>query len=236
MQKTSILPRIDVKKGFLKVLYNELIKGKTLDFRYALIKKVPAYFNIKPLSTEEFRFFKYVIGDLYEDGYIKLKPNREYVYQLTRKGLNEAQKEFDDMKLPLFNIKSLYLQPDLFMKVYQHYKDGDFETAIFKTFKLLEEKVRMKANLPPSDNVARLMSDAFRADGGLLKYPYAKTEGEQNGLRNLMSGAIMFFKSPRSHRTVVTEDPNKVMYILAFSSLLLDLLDECKLVNSKQEK
>lgn len=236
MQKPRILPRIDIKKGFLKVLYNELAKGKTPDFRYILIKKVPAYFCRKPLSKEEFQFYKYIIGELYRDGYIELGPNRKYVYQLTPKGLNEAGKEFDDMRLPLFDISSLYLRPNLYKKIYQYYKNGDFETAIFKAFKLLEEKVRTKANLPPSDNVARLMSDAFKSDGGRLKYPYAKTEGEQNGIQNLMRGSIMFFKSPRSHRTVITDNPNRVMFIFAFAHLLLEIVDECELTDSNQKK
>jgi len=214
-----------IKKAFLKLTYQEIIRtGVFHDFRKLLVVHVRKLFDTKSLSDNYFDKGKIGISELERDGYIEKAPGREFVYRLTTKGIAEAKKEINEMKLPYFSLHSLNLQPDL----------GDFDGAIFKACKHLEETVRAKARLSASIIGVALMDTAFKRKNGLLRYPYVLDEGEQEGLHHMMRGTIGFFKNPSSHRTVVWEDPNDVMYVITTISFLLDIVNKCELVEPRK--
>lgn len=227
------MPIILLKKCFIKVLSEQMLDGQLLPYQ-AIFGKVPDFFQIEPLSSEELARGKGAVKELERDGYIqRVVGIRFESYKLTRKALKITNQDIERMSLPKVDLIEL-LSPrhDLIKKVYDDYLVGDYESAIFNAYKLLEVSVRKKAELPLSDNVSKLMADAFKPDCGRLKYPDRETPGEQQGIQLLMAGAIMFFKSPRSHRTVILEDPNTVMNVLAFARFLLDLTDKCELIQS----
>ncbi len=132
------------------------------------------------------------------------------------------------MKLSSVDIDQLLLRDDLRSKVRDDFISGDYETAVFKAFRFLQESVRAKAAEPASSLGITLMSAAFSPNNGKLKHPGAAVPQEQDGLHQLMRGAIGWFKNPSSHRTVPREDDQQAAQVLAFANLLLDLLDECK--------
>jgi uncharacterized protein (TIGR02391 family) len=226
----TLIPLMRMKRLFLKILYEYLLDNKP-------IHSIPIFFNELPkrlkaviASDQMNEAYKIVVGDLLRDGYIR-PLRKQGCYDLTSKGVKTVLKKEDEMLFPHFDIALvLSSRYSLFNKIYADYLEGDYESAIFKAFKLLEETVRKKARLPFSDKVESIMSDAFKPRGGRLRYLYAETEGEQEGLHFMMRGAIMFFKSPRSHRTVEFDDPNKAIEILSFSKYLLDLVDQCQFV------
>ena len=224
-----------IKKAFLKLTYQEIIRtGVFHDFRKLLVFHVRKLFDSKSLSDNYFDKGKIAVSELERDGYIEKAPGREFVYRLTPKGITEAKKEINEMKLPYFYFHSLNLQPYLVRKVYNDYKVGDFDGAIFKACKHLEETVRAKARLPASIIGVALMDTAFKKKNGLLRYPYVLDEGEQEGLHHMMRGTIGFLKNPSSHRTVVWEDPNDVMYVITTISFLLDIVNKCELVEPRK--
>ena len=114
-------------------------------------------------------------------------------------------------------------------KVYNDYMLGDFESSVFKAYKLLEETVRKKSNLKPTDYGVPLMDKAFKPNVGILSHPAAETPGEQDGICFLMRGAYSTFKNPRSHRTVDWADPNTIIEVLVLAKLLLDIVDQCEM-------
>src|SRR5262249_42665489 len=144
---------------------------------------------------------------------------------LSERGKQVVQEELDNMKLPSINIEELLSNQALLVKVRDDFISGDYETAVFKAFRLLEESVRTKAHEPASSLGVSLMSAAF-AGNGKLKHPGAAVPQEQEGLHHLMRGAIAWFKNPSSHRTVPREDAQQAAHVLAFANLLLDLLAE----------
>ena len=224
-----------IKKAFLKSLYENILNQQETHCVKILMADVPKYLNRK-LTKEEFKASKELLNELVRDGYIK-GSQKVGKYILTNKGAEIVKLDFDTIKLPRIDLSILLSSRyDLLKRVYSSYLNGDYETAIFKAFKLLEEKVRTKAGLPISDRVQDIMSDAFKLKGGRLMHPNAITNGEKDGLHFLVRGAIMFFKSPRSHRTVIEEDPNKIIEILLFAKYLLDLVDQCVKVNGDQKK
>lgn len=225
MQKLNPLPTMDIKRAFLKILY-EFHKKQTPDYRMILRIKIPQFLRRKPFSNDEFQQSIIAIKELERDGYIELISKDKY--KLTEKGINIAKKKMDEMKLPLFDFSNLHLHPELYMKIHKNYKDGDFESVILKSFKLLEEKVRAKANLSSSDYGVQLMNKAFQKKKGILRHPDIKYEGEREGLHLIMRGVISLFRNPPSHRSVEWEDPNKIMRIIDFTNFLLDIVNECR--------
>lgn len=104
------------------------------------------------------------------------------------------------------------------------FDSGKYENAIFAAFKLIEEEVRKKAGLSPSDYGVDLITNALHPTKGKLSIPQCKQPGEQEGVYNLFKGAIAFFKNPSSHRTVKYDDSSTTIEILAFAELLLKIL------------
>jgi len=233
------LPKELLKKMFLKVLYehqrprgryarrDRLIPG-SMDYTCIMGDKIPEFFKISGLSEDEYAQGIRAVHELERDDYIMQHPKqlRKNIKVLTEKGLRIVTQELEDMKLSSMDIDQLLTRDGLREKIHDDYLSEDYETAISKAFKLLEETVRSKAKQSPEVYGADLMSKAFSPKGGLLKHPDAQTPGEIKALHHLMRGAIMWFKNPSSHRTV-RYDAEKAAQVLAFANLLLDMVDKC---------
>jgi uncharacterized protein (TIGR02391 family) len=115
------------------------------------------------------------------------------------------------------------LLPDL-VKARRQFLQGDYEEAVFASFRAVEERVREQAKMTASDLGVKLMRQAFRSDGGPLADRAAKA-GEQEAVRSLFAGAIGTIKNPSSHRTVNYDDPSLAAEAVLLADLLLRLLD-----------
>src|SRR5262245_23789671 len=80
---------------------------------------------------------------------------------------------------------------------------------------------------PASSIGVSLMSAAFGGNGK-MKHPGAAVSQEQEGLHQMMRGAIAWFKNPISQRSVPRDDAQQAAHVIAFANVLLDLLDECQ--------
>ncbi len=187
---------------------------------------IPQMFGIK-LSEQEYQDGMQGVDELQRDGYIMPDPKQNSDYKiLTGPGRQLARAELADMRLPSLNINDILSRDDLRNLVRNDYNSSDFQGAIVKAFRHLEELVRSKAGQPPTATGMQLMTAAFRP-AGALHHPTASTEAEVDALHQLMRGAIGWFRNPPSHRTVMYRDAHQVAHILAFANLLLDLTDEC---------
>lgn len=147
---------------------------------------------------------------------------------LTERGEQYVKDSIDDMRLPSVDIDKLLTNDNLRERVRDDYISEDYETTVFKAFKLLEEKVRSISGQEPEVIGASLMSRVFNPTNCLISHPDVETAAEKEGLHHLMRGAIMWFKNPTSHRTVGYHDPESVAHVLSFANLLLDLVDQCQ--------
>jgi len=98
-----------------------------------------------------------------------------------------------------------------------------YSTAIFKAFKAVEVAVRTAGNFADDKVGVQLMSAAFGPTGP-LRDPSSEA-GEADALRNLFSGAVGAFKNPMSHRAIDERDARHAMGLLAFASVLLEIVD-----------
>lgn len=228
------LPMELLKKMFLKVLHEHRRPGgryrmHSWDYHGILRETIADYFGIDRLSEKEYANGLRAVFELERDGFIWQDPSQssDSFKVLTDKGEKVVEQSLDDMRLSSVDIDQLLTHDGLRGRVHDDYLSGDYETAIFKAFRLLEESVRAKAGLPAEVIGADLMTRAFRPNGGVLRHPNAQTPAEVEALHYLMRGAIMWFKNPSSHRTVGYDDPAEAAHVLGFANLLLEMLDQC---------
>ncbi len=227
MSVSRPLPKSVLKKMFLNVLQK---LASPMDCNGIVRHKLAEYFQIDPLSGDEIAKGTRAVVELDREGYIMQDPTQlsNKFKVLTPKGKRVAEQVFEEMKLPSIDIDQLLNREDLREKVREDYLSEDYDTAIFKAFKLLEETVRDKAGLSSDVYGTELMSKAFNKNSGILKHPDAKNDAEKDAFFLLFRGAIMWFKNPSSHRTVGYVDAEEVAHVLAFANLLLNLVDQCE--------
>jgi uncharacterized protein (TIGR02391 family) len=217
---------------FLKTLA-EIGPGKRLSGRSnsygGVIQVIAELFGIDPLSREEMAFANRAVYELERDGFIWQEFGQSETFKvLSDLGKKVVQDDLANMELASIDIDQFLSRDDLRSRVRDDFNSGDYETAVFKAFRHLEESVRAKAGEPASSVGVSLMSAAFSPATGKLKHPGAAVTQEQDGLHQLMRGAVAWFKNPSSHRTVVRDDAQEAAHVLAFANLLLDLVDQCR--------
>ena len=231
-----------LKKMFLRVLHEHerprghyTMRGGRIPasmFPPRLISdKIPEFFKIPSLSEDEYNTAIRAMQELEWEDYIRHHPKLlgKDIKVLTDKGREFAEhladRGFQNINFPSVDIDQVLTREDLQKKVRGDYLNGEYETAIFKAFKLLEETVRSQARLPARALGVHLMTEAFSPKKDILKHPYAQTPGEDQAFHELMRGAIGWFKNPTSHRTV-KYNAEKAAQVLAFANLLLDMVDQ----------
>jgi uncharacterized protein (TIGR02391 family) len=117
------------------------------------------------------------------------------------------------------------LDPVLARKVRPLFIRGDFETAVFQSFKEIEVRVRKYSVLPQETVGVDLMRKAFKPDEGPLA-DKSIVLSEQEAMTHLFAGAIGAFKNPTSHRNVDYQNPNEVAEIILFADMLLKIVEK----------
>lgn len=147
-------------------------------------------------------------------------------YVISRRG--SALKTQDDFSS--FRHSNLFpkesVHPKLANSVYPPFLRGDYETAVFQAFKLVEVSVKHAA--PELDQKlygVDLMRKAFHPETGPLT-DKSEPIAEREALLSLFAGAIGRFKNPSSHRHIPMEDPAETIEILLFSSHLLRVVED----------
>ena len=218
------------KELFKRMILKQMAKEKkSVSIEWMLKNSFLAFWEIDPLSNDEFAEAYRATTELDRDGFLTQDPTQlpQRILVLTAQGRKAASAELEKMRLPFLNIDQMLSRDDLRSKVRDDFNSGDYEIAIFKAFRHLEESVRDRAAQPASSLGVNLMTAAFKVSGGLLKHPEAAVDPEAEALHQLMRGSIGWFKNPSSHRTVGYSDEHRAAHVLGFANLLLDLLDEC---------
>ena len=169
---------------------------------------------------------------LEREGLIAPKPGSqgEWVF-VTRRGraLNSAEGLRSYQRSNLLPKRQLH--PRIAVKVWATFLRGDYDTAVFQSFKEVEIAVREAGGFSAEDLGASLMRKAFHKDNGPLTDKALPT-AEREALSNLFAGAIGSYKNPHSHRSVGI-DAGEAAEMIILGSHLLKIVDAR--VNSQQQ-
>lgn len=138
---------------------------------------------------------------------------------ITRRGRQLVdQSSFDEYKKANLLPKEK-LHPVIAQNVWATFLRGDYDTAVFQSFKELEVRTRSASGLSETDIGMDLMRKAFKPATGPLTDAGAPL-GEQEALMHLMAGALGSYKNPHSHRSISIEAQEAVEMIVLASHLL----------------
>lgn len=106
----------------------------------------------------------------------------------------------------------------------KHFNQGEYQTAIYKAFLVLEERIREEGGFPPELVSTELATRAFHYDDGPLSF--GETDAEQEGIMNLYRSGFQSFRNPSNHRFLEDLDVQRTYQILTLVNLLLTLIEE----------
>jgi len=116
------------------------------------------------------------------------------------------------------------IHPSIADDVWLDLARADYQFAVLRSFRAVEEAVRAAGDFAVTDIGVDLMRRAFNPNNG----PLSKQEdpfAEREALANLFAGAIGSYKNPHSHRTVVIAEAREAQEMVTLASHLLRIVD-----------
>lgn len=227
MQERLPFSKAELKKMFLRVLY-ETQYGKMKSYSHNIHGIIPHFMNEHykiELKSEEEKLTYEAVQELKIKGLIvpDYTQRSEQFQLLTEMGKQIVENQQDPDIFGL-RLEEIVKNQELLKQSLDSFNNGDYESAIFNAFKLVEETVRTKAGLDASDVGVNLMTKALKPTTGRLYIPSCQVVAEEDGIHSLFRGAIAFFKNPTSHRTVTYNDRLQAIQTIVFAEVLLNIV------------
>ena len=145
------------------------------------------------------------------------------VYHPTKKGVQIKEDQFQRLIGKWTLVPSLLFHPLIIKKAYPALRREEYDTAVFRSFKAVEVRVRELGGLPEDLVGTALMRKVFDVDSGALTDQKAP-RAEREAMSHLFAGAIGCYKNPHSHRDVELSF-SEAFEMLLVASHLLQILD-----------
>jgi len=134
----------------------------------------------------------------------------------------------DTDELPVYLFNKMQFHPKIITASKSLFESRFYAQAIFEAFKAVNNFVKEKSGLSPSEirrmKDSQLMAKVFDVNNPIIKVNELLTDSdisEQEGFKLLFMGATMGIRNPKAHDSIEMKDPHKTLEYLAFASLLL---------------
>lgn len=145
----------------------------------------------------------------------------------TKKGFRFLEREFNRVIKEYTLLPTAYVHPKIIEKSFSLLQSGEFESAVFQAFKIIETNIREKISADPEEIGVKLIRRAFNPkNGDLTDYKLPKVERE--AFANYIAGAFGYYKNPCSHRDIEMDFISAFDRIVVASDLL-KIIDEAKI-------
>jgi uncharacterized protein (TIGR02391 family) len=122
-----------------------------------------------------------------------------------------------------------YVHINIVKKCFPLLEKGEFDSAVFQAFKLIETSIRRKTKAKSEEIGIKLIRKAFDPKSGSLTN-YELPVAEREAFSNYIAGAFGYYKDPCSHRDVEFDFISAFERIVVASNLL-KIIDEAKVKN-----
>jgi len=122
-----------------------------------------------------------------------------------------------------------------------HFKNGEYRSAVLDAIIQLEEMVKTKAKFP-KDNHGRelsgcsLMRAVFNPNKPILIWSKLERQSEKDeleGYSNIFAGAVLGIRDPKAHM-IFEQRPLRALQLLTLATLLADLVEVSKYVEQNK--
>jgi uncharacterized protein (TIGR02391 family) len=117
------------------------------------------------------------------------------------------------------------LHPSIAATAFSAFLRGEYDIAIFASFRAVEDTVRKLCGLPNQLVGSALMRKAFDLNGGLLLDANV-VQSEQQAMSDVFAGAMGLFKNPTSHRLHAFDSAEEAVSLVLFANYLINLAYE----------
>jgi uncharacterized protein (TIGR02391 family) len=122
------------------------------------------------------------------------------------------------------------LHPSIAATAFANFLRGEYDLAIFASYRALEDRVREVCKLPKELLGTKLMRCAFDPKDGPLK-DASRESGEQEAMAHVYAGAIGSFKNPTSHRLNTFDKAEQAVSLVLFATYLINQVDDIAKAN-----
>ena len=162
---------------------------------------------------------------LVQEGLIAPRPGDTHGWHfITRRGKKVKNREGLSAYRNSVILPRRLLHPAIVKSCWSAFLRGDYDTAVFQTFKELEVAIREAGNFKAEDYGVDLARKAFNDSTGPLA-DQSMPVSERQALSHLVAGALGSYKNPHSHRKVKLTAKEAVEMII-LGSHLLKIVDE----------
>ena len=121
-----------------------------------------------------------------------------------------------------------------------HFKNGEYRTAVLDAMIRLEEMIKEKAKFPKDNRGSELsgvslMHKVFDPDKPILSWCEGKRQVERDeleGYKHIFAGAIQGIRDPKAH-AIFKIRPMRALKLLTLATLLAEIVDASKYVAEK---
>ena len=140
-------------------------------------------------------------------------------YFPTKNGFQLLEQEFNKVIQEYTLLPKTYVHPEIVRKSFSLLDKGEFESAVFQAFKLLETLIRKKIGADAEEIGVKLIRKAFHPEKGPLT-DFKLPKSERESFANYIAGALGYYKNPCSHRDVELDYISSFDRIVVASDLL----------------